>query len=231
MWVFYGGVGVMPGDTQPATLYKQVEAGVGVNEWTTEALAGGGDPHPTTNNFPGATPAKIRNYPDTLSIDANGIIKGVEVYEGSERLAIAGPHMYAHINANTTTRTNGAWVDVASWTVDDPVSGGLITHNAGTGVFTVPIAGRYLITCILSYGDGTTGVRGVTYVINGTSRASVIAAATSSFQGVAQASLGYRLAAGATIKIQSYANQGSAIVLRGDANGNYSNLQITYQGR
>jgi hypothetical protein len=227
-WVIYGAVDTSgTGTTPPATLWKQVEVAPSVPSWAVDALAGSGTAHPTTNTFPGANPGKIRNYADTLSIDADGKIKGVELYEGSTRVALQGPYSYAHVNADTGAvfSSTNSWTDVTTWTVDE--SSG-ITH--ASGVFTVSRAGRYLITAILSYGNGTTGVRGVTYVVNGTSRASVIAPATSSFQGVAQASLAYRLAVGGTIKIQGYANHSAALVLRGDANGNYTNVQISYVG-
>lgn len=184
-------------------------------------------PAPASNTFPNANPAMFRNLDSTLQIDATGLVRGATVYEGADRVAIRGPFIYAHINGDTGAVFTSAasWTDITTWTVDEN-SG--MTHSSG--LFTVPRAGRYLITTVLSYGNGTTGVRGVTYVINGTSRASVIAPATSSFQGVAQASLAYRLAASGTIKIQGYANHSSALVLRGDANGNYSNVQISYLG-
>ena len=187
-------------------------------------LVTSGDNPPTTNTFLNANPAKIRNPDETLRIDATGLVRGSTIQVGTDNVAIEGPYMYGHLNANTGNLTSGSWTNITSWTVDE--SSG-ITNSSG--LFTVPRAGRYLITCILSYADGTTGVRGVTYVISGTARASVIAPATSSFQGVAQASLAYRLAAGATIRIQGYQN-GGALAIRGDANGNYSNLQITYLG-
>lgn len=185
---------------------------------------------PSSSNFPNATPAKVRNQTESLLIDATGLIRGVEFWQGSDPLAIQGPYMYAHLNANTpSTLATSTWTAIANWTIDDPTTGNQIPQTGATGTFTVPRAGRYLITLFISYADNATGDRGAAIYINGVSRGNTLTRATSAFQGVAQISLAYRLTAGGTIQLRGWQNAG-ALAIRGDAAGSYTNVQISYVG-
>jgi hypothetical protein len=195
-----------------------------VPSWAVDALAGSGTAHPTTNTFPGANPGKIRNYADTLSIDADGKIKGVELYEGSTRVALQGPFYYAHLNADTSW-VNNAWAAITTWTLDE-ASG--ITRSGGT--FTVPIAGRYRVTAVNSFAANTTGLRGVRPVVAGSARINVLVPPITTFQTTAQVSAAYRMTAGQTISIEGFQNSGAALNLRGDSVGLFTIVQIDYVG-
>jgi hypothetical protein len=191
---------------------------------------GVGNP-PEVNQFlASGTASRIRSVDDSLVISGDGSIVASSISKGpignTDPVAIEGPYMYTHQNADTASWTNNGWASVTTWTTD-AFSG--ITRSGGT--FTVPKAGRYRITAMLSFNVHATGVRGAAIVINGTSRASMLFPANSSFQGAAFVSLSYVLPANGTILIQGFQNSGvTSTVLRGDANGNYTNCQIEWVG-
>jgi hypothetical protein len=126
------------GATAPAnSAYHLQYTGATNTAWQTMATATANPP--TSNNFPGATPAEIKNPAGTLSIKADGSIAAASMTKGGIAVAVEGPYYYAWVSsqagvAQNTTTTLAGYTSLGSSGI-----------TVSSGVFTLPRAGRYRI--------------------------------------------------------------------------------------
>lgn len=206
----YVGVGA----TEPANTSRWLQGTDGRSQTFTTLLTSGSNP-PTVGTFPDAgTPGKIQNSTGTLVISGDGTITRP-----------ADPYLYAHLNSDTGTLTASTWTNITSWTVDSSNS---ITNSSG--LFTVNKAGRYRVSCILGFGNSSTGNRGITFVIDGVAKNSAVIPSngSSTFSSGSQLHKTYAMTVGQTIRVQAWSSV--ALTVRGDAVPVYSTLDIEYVG-
>ena len=173
------------GATAPInTAYHLQYTGSTNTTWTTMATATANPP--TSNNFPGATAAKITNASGTLVIDATGDVTGVDgafttmaisgtATKGGNTIAVEGPYYYAWVSSASASAT-GVTTTVIGYTT---LSNSGITLSSG--VFTLPRAGRYNLYGQLTWaGSGSpAGARISQWQQNSTNVASTTVAAQS----------------------------------------------------
>lgn len=219
------------GLTEPATTALKLQGEVDWNDVPLSVdittIATGTAAPPTTNTFPGGNAALIRNQDDSLAIDATGLIRGVTVYEGADRVAIRGPYAHAHINADTGNLTSASWTALTTWTLD---SADGITHSSGN--FTVPKTGRYRVTFGASFTANATGSRGTRVLFNAVVRKNNVVPTNTGagIQGSCEVTDEWSLTAGQAIRLEAFQNSGSGLAVRGDANSNYTTVRISWAG-
>lgn len=182
---------------------------------------------PTTNTFPNANPAKIRNPDETLRIDATGLIRGVTIQRGTDDVAIQGPYWYGYLSSDTggVASSTTTWTTLTTWILSEQ-SGG-ITHSSG--VFTVPRAGLWRVVFSPQYAANATGQRGARARFAGQARLNMtVGAGGSSFAAGPCLVDEWRLSAGQTIDFQVIQNSGSSLTIKGDANAQFSNVRISF---
>lgn len=148
-WVFYAARGA----SQPANsgMWKQGEAIDGVNSVIYSSLATTGTNPPTSNNFPGATPAEIRNDALTMRIKGDGSILAASVVAPTIKVgadlatglnaATDGPYWLGYLSSAPSAPAASTLTTLTGWTALE--SDGI---TLSTGVFTVPRAGIYRVT-------------------------------------------------------------------------------------
>jgi hypothetical protein len=176
------------------TLTLQSTTAAGVNSASYTALVTGIAP-PVSGNFPGATPAKIKNAAGTLEISGDGTIKATVITQnampgGSMLLTTVGGQSITH-NTGTAVALN----------FQRELSG--MTWDSTNKRFVIGKAGRYQINAGAMYKNaGTSGRAQCQIFINGVQQSNV----STPFPSVAEfvsalCSLAYRLAVGDTVAL------------------------------
>ena len=222
------------GATAPAnSSYHLQYTGTAATTWTTMATATATPP--TTNNFPGATPAQIDNgTAGTLLIRADGDITGVDANfttlavsgtatKGGDAIAINGPYYYGYMASDLATSNDTN--TLVTWTAE---SSSGITHSSG--VFTVPRAGQYKIYC-QAYWDvsSTTGGRLCQVYSGSTGGSPIITGGTTGNAGRgvgAVASKTVTLAASGQFRVLVAQNAGGSLAVKGGANLTYISIDF-----
>lgn len=102
-----------------------------------------------SNTFPTAVPAKIKNFDDTLVIDAEGGIKSASglLYAGTYQIVENPPYYFGYLNAEIASLANDTVMHVTTW-VTDTVAGHGVNGNtsaitASSGTYTINKEGMY----------------------------------------------------------------------------------------
>lgn len=151
---------------------------------------------PTSNNFPGATAAEIKNVAGTLSVKADAsltagvtnlgattmasaVITGTGT-KGGNTIAVEGPYYYAWVDSGQGAGTTATTTTVTSYTT--LASSGI---TLASGVFTLSRAGRYRLYGVLSWATqaSPTGTRISQWQQNSTNVASTTVNAQSNSLG------------------------------------------------
>lgn len=158
--------------------WRQTSPALGVTSQAYESIATSGSNPPSTNNFPNTAPPSEVQYDDgSTAISADGSLRGVTITQGALPVATTTgtetltnkdlsastnifptfPYWYGYLSTSPTAVVAATPTTITGWVADgSPASSG-ITHSSG--IFTVPIAGRYLISAQIWWG-GITGAIG-----------------------------------------------------------------------
>lgn len=177
---------------------------------------------PTTPRFGWSTPAPTD--PDDVPIDLASIASQIEA-----TMTLPAPRRMRKPDSQTiATATNVTIVGWASAT-DDPGnrSGGI---NYSSGLFTVPVAGAYLLTASMRWAPNSSGERQLQVRRNGTQSETLAVPATSNPRGSGTVSVVIPCAAGDTLGISARQTSGSDLAF-GDSSANEVWLTIACLGR
>jgi hypothetical protein len=119
---------------------------------------------------------------------------------------------------------NSSFADITSW--DAPTVDDHLAFNASTGVYTVPSAGKYLVSATAAFASNSTGFRVTKIYQNGSTVRELSVAAISNDGGAAVTAI-LNCAAGDLIKIGAFQNSGGA--LNTSTASGYTSLSIVRQ--
>lgn len=159
---------------------------------------------------------------------------GTNAWEVSRNPSAAGAQYNAevYLNAATLSIANNTSTIFKFDTIrigGDPTA----MYAPGTGLFTVPVAGRYLFTASLQFANANAGVAAISVGPNAgnpTRLGAQFALTTQLSNARVAISSSVFLASGASLGVIAFQSSGAALNAQGDANGISSYCEVTYLG-